>query len=208
MNDLNLMIIHWGYLLTGLLVALFPGKYLRGSEYRHFEFDQLSRRLADKNKRRRRWWKMPAVWIEPVRGYAAVFLLSLGLSLEPDSMEKTAKFLVLVLPLLILTVGVTIQCTSDEDRTKMVTPIGYLSGLILCLLPLEVALPAMVLGASSAIAFRRWAAGHLLGGVAATIIGYFFLGPHVNVVWAGCICGWPVLLAWFYRRKLVIVVRM
>ncbi len=208
MNGLNLMIIHWGYLLAGVFVALFPGKYLRGSEYRHFEYDQLSRRLADKNKRRRRWWKMPAVWIEPLRGFAAAFLLSQALSLEPETVDKTAKFLVMVLPLLILTVGVTIQCTSDQDRIKMVTPIGYLSGLIIGLLPLTIALPAVVLGASSAIAFRRWAAGHLLGGVAAAVIGYFFLGPHINVAWAAGICVWPVVLAWFYRRKLVIVVRM
>lgn len=202
------MIIHWGYLLAGLLVTFFPGKFLRGSDYRHFEFDQLSRRLADKNKRRRRWWKMPAVWIEPVRGYAAAFLIGMSFSLGPEEVEKSVRVMATILPLLILGIGMTVQCSSDRDHSKLVSPIGFLTGLLLGWLPLAVGLLVVILGASSAIAFRRWAAGHLLGAIATGIIGYLLMGPRIDVAWAAGIYAWPVILAWFLRRKLVIVVRM
>ncbi|MFH1499965.1 MAG: hypothetical protein ABII82_19310 [Verrucomicrobiota bacterium] len=151
---------------------------------------------------------MPAVWIEPVRGYAAAFLISQGFSLDPEVVDKTTKFMVVFLPLLILAIGLCIQCSGDRDRTKLVSPIGYLAGMLLGWLPLAVGVLVVIVGASSAIAFRRWAAGHLLGGAATLIIGYFLMGPCIDVAWAAGIYVWPVMLAWFLRRKLVIVVRM
>ncbi len=198
------MIIHWGYLLAGLFFAWLPGKLLRNSTCRYFQCEQLNRRLADKGRRRRRWWKLPAVWIDPIRGYMAVTLLQEGIQRDP----LKSAMPVLALTVLILTIGVTVQCAGSRERSHLVAPVGYLAGMLVAWLPWEVSVPALIFGAASAVAFRRWEAGFLTGGAFTLVLGYFFMGLGIPLLWSAGIYVWPVVLALFMQRKLVLAVRI
>ncbi len=201
------MIISWGYLLAGLFFAWLPSSILRGPNCRNFQCEQLNRRLADKNRRHRRWWKSPAVWIDPIRGYVAVIMLAKAL-LPVAHATGLAANLPLILKLTILSIGVTIQTRGSREKSQLVAPAGYLTGLLLAWLIPGVSIPCVILGASSAIAFRRWEAGFIVGSIATLTIGYFFMGGmKIELAWVAGIYMWPVVLAWFLNRKLVLPVR-
>lgn len=200
------MTISWGYLLLGLILALFPGKILRGDECRHFNCEQLVRRMTDKTRKRRRWWKLPAVWIDPVRGFFAAWLLKDALVRNPGAHGLEAQ-LPTLLPMLILTVGLTVQTSGNREKSQLVAPAGYLAGLMIGWLPWMISVPAVILGGSSAVAFRRWEAAFAIGSATTLIIGYFFMGKSIPLIWAAGVFAWPMFLAWLTGSKLVLPVR-
>ena len=65
------MTIHWIYLILGLGFGLIPPLKLLNTECRFLPFDELWHRVVrppQDGRKRRRWWKLPLVWIDPVRG--------------------------------------------------------------------------------------------------------------------------------------------
>jgi len=67
------MTIEWSYFLPGLILLLFPadGLLSKKVELRGME----SFRSLHDSPRRRPWWWVPVLWIDPVRGFVGGRLL-------------------------------------------------------------------------------------------------------------------------------------
>lgn len=202
------MIIHWIPLLCGLFFGLIPSKLLITSECRYMRFDQLWNRLTNSNKstqRRRRWWKMPVVWVDPVRGYFVGDFLTHSFKVAPQSVG-IAKILPLVATFLLLVIVVWVQTNGRKDADETVSPTGFLGGLMVAVLPLVVALSAIALAASTAVVMRRFAAGYVIAALTTVGIGYFFMSKILLAAYT-VVVALPLFIAWMRRSSLVMPVR-
>lgn len=200
------MTTHWGYLICGIALAWLPGFWLRSRDCREFQCERLQRRLQETGRRRRRWWKLPAVWVEPLRGYLVVALLDKALTAPADAAGRFS-LPALVATLAILLVGVSLQMPSHRHKTSLVAPVGYVGGILLAWLPVTIGPAAIALGAASAFAFRHWEAGFLVGAVSCLAIGWCFVGPCGRLMAISLVFVWPVVAAWLLQKKLVLPVR-
>jgi hypothetical protein len=67
------MTIHWSLFVPGVLVLLYPADRLLSSlvELRSFDCFQ----NLENSPRYRPWWWVPALWVDPLRGFLGTFLL-------------------------------------------------------------------------------------------------------------------------------------
>jgi hypothetical protein len=203
------MIINWIPLLCGLFFGLIPPKLLINSECRYLRFEGLWERvIAPKPsaQRRRRWWKLPLVWIDPVRGYFVAAQLNDAFDMvqRATAFEKicplVATFLALFLVLWVQTCG-----RREVDET--LSPSSFLAGMMIALLPLVVALSAIAIGVSTAVVMTRFSAGYLLASLTTAGLGFLFLGRSLWLPMYTVIVATPLIISWLRRTSLVMPVR-
>lgn len=203
------MIIHWFPLLCGLFLGLTPATSLVSSECRYLRFESVWARVTFANKsgqRRRRWWKMPLVWIDPFRGY--VVAMQLGTAFAPVDEPTTAqKIFPMVATFFVLFLVVCMQTRGRRDETETLSPTGFLGGLMVALFPPTVSISAIVIGVSTAIAMNRFAAGYLAATAATAGIGYLFLGRNLMLPMYVALVATPLLVSWLRSTPLVMPMR-
>lgn len=203
------MIIHWLPLICGLFFGLIPPLRLINSECRYRQFDTLWARMtkrAETGQNRRRWWKMPLVWIDPVRGYVTgAFLHD---AFRP--VHKAAgieKVLPLIATALIIYAVIWVQTSGRRNQDETLSPSSFLGGMMIALLPLMVAISAIVIGTATAIAMASFTSGYLLAAISTAAIGYAFMGRSLWLPVYTVMVALPMLINWFRRTKLVMPVR-
>ncbi len=203
------MVVHWIPLLCGLLFGLIPPKLLITSECRYMRFEGLWNRLTNPTKtkqRRRRWWKLPLVWIDPIRGYFVADQLC-----DSFHASTTATGAQLALPLvatfITLWVVLWIQTCGRQLQDETLSPTGFLGGMMVAMLPLVVALSAIALGASTAVVMKRFAAGYFIAVMATAGIGFLFLKTSPWLAVYSLLVAAPLIIAWIRRSSLVMPVR-
>lgn len=205
------MIISWLTLIPGLLFGLIPPGLLINSECRYLGFEALWKRVVPSRintepRRRRRWWKLPLVWIDPVRGYAAAFFIDQAFTAPADAVGA-AKLLPVIATFLTLLVIVWVQTSGRQSKGETLSPSGFLAGVMLALLPWIVALSAIVIGITTAVALTSFSAGYIFATMVTATCGYFFLGRSLWLPIYTVLVATPMLLNWVRRTKLVIPVR-
>lgn len=203
------MIIHWLHLLFGLFLGLIPPKLLVTKECRYLRFDALWARIVNPlktNQRRRRWWKLPLVWIDPVRGYLVGHLLTR--TFEPAPLATgLAAALPFFATIFALSLVLWVQTSGRRAEGETLSPSGFLAGMMVATLPLVVALSAIAMGASTAIVMNRFAAGYIVSGLTTACIGYLILGKSIWVLAYATLVAAPLLISWLRRTSLVMPVR-
>ena len=203
------MLIHWIPLLCGLLFGLIPPKLLINSECRYLRFDAVWSRVALANKtgqRRRRWWKLPLVWIDPIRGYFVATQLS-GAFDYADGARAMQKILTLAATAFVLFLVLWVQTSGRRNEGETVSPSGFLAGMMIGLLPLVVAISAIIIGLSSAVAMNRFTAGYIMATLATAGIGFLFLKTSLWLPVYTILVAAPLLISWMRRTSLVMPVR-
>ncbi len=203
------MIINWLPLLCGLFFGLIPPKLLLNSECRYLDLEGLLQRLFPRDKpaqRRRRWWKLPLVWIDPVRGFVAAFLIRDAFSTAPGA-AAPQRILCLIATFFILFVMLWVQTARGSKDGECLSPSGFLAGMMLALLPWIVALSAIVIGVTAAVAFSSFGAGYLVAAMVTAVLGFLFLNtsPWLGVDTA--LVATPMMISWLRRAQMVIPVR-
>jgi len=203
------MIIHWFQLLGALLFGLIPPRQLINSECRYLKFDEFWAVVVKprkSNQRRRRWWKLPIVWIDPVRGYVIAFLLADAFAFDhrATSFESLGRLAVTFMILLLIA---WIQTCGRNKQKETLAPTGFLAGLMLGLLPPVIALSGIVLGVVMAIATTSFPAGYLVAALTTAGIGYAFMGTSIHLAASTLVMASPLLISWMRRAPLVIPVR-
>ncbi len=203
------MLIHWIPLLCGLLFGLIPPKLLINSECRYLRFDAVWTRIAKSKKsgqRRRRWWKLPLVWIDPIRGYFVATQLAEAFDYT-DVATTTQKILTILTTFLALFVVLWVQTCGRRQEGETLSPTGFLGGMMIGLLPLVVALSAIVTGVSTAVAMNKFMPGYIVASLMTAGIGYLFLGTSVWLPLYTVLVAGPLLISWMRRTSLVMPVR-
>jgi hypothetical protein len=204
------MLIHWIPLLCGLFFGLIPPRLLLNSECRYLRFDAVWSRIALSKKssgqRRRRWWKLPLVWIDPIRGYFVATQLSEAFDYVADAttMQKISSAAATAFVLFLV---LWVQTCGRRAEGETISPTGFLGGMMIGVLPLVVAISAIVTGVATAIAMNRFTAGYLMATLATAGFGFLFLKTSIWLPVYTLLVAAPLLLSWLRRTSLVMPVR-
>lgn len=205
----RIMVIHWLSLIGGLFFGLIPPRMLIQGECRFLMFEELWTKVLRPPpgaKRRRRWWKLPLVWIDPLRGYAtAFFLMQAFANPPPGSGQSVTPALVArtVVPLLCLWV----QTSGRRRAGETISPMGFLAGMLVVLLPWSISIPVLIVGASSVVAVRNYAYGYLAGAMMCAGFGYLFMGVSLKLIAPLALLMLPIAVNWMRGTRLVVPVR-
>lgn len=186
------MQISWLHLFPALVLLWFPiiRALESGTRLRTYE----SLRKMEVNTKRKPWWWLPLLWLDPFRAGGGAILLTLSF-LPPEKAKGLARLLPIIAPVVILAIGVIIQTRprrSDDEIT--IAPILFLLGIVFGLLPLKVALPAMILATTSMVSFRTWASFFYVGAAAVMGLGYFFMGKNLWMLGTVALLGLPIMV--------------
>ena len=208
------MHISWLSLLGGLFFGLIPPRLLISGKCKYLDYNGVKGRIwssGGASRNQRRWWKLPLVWIDPVRGYVTAILLNQSILVAPHATAADRVGVMFLTALLLL--GVLwmqsehrlIGKSSRRDQT--VSPTAFVAGMIVGLLPPMVAVAAIVLGLSTAIVFTNFTAGYAAACLATVAVGVVFSRNFPQVGIYGFLVGFPMLVSWFRRTPLVMPVR-
>lgn len=203
------MTIDWLLLVCGLALGLVPPQLLIKSEVRYLHFDTVWTRIAGKDpttRRRRRWWKLPLVWIDPVRGYVVAQFISDAFRALPHA-NHFLRLAPLLCVCLCLAIVLLVQTGGRAAQEETVAPCGFLAGMLVPLLPLIVVVCAIALGAAMMIATKRFAAGFITAALVTGVLGYVFLRAVPRVACCAFLVSVPFLVSWFRARPLVMPMR-
>lgn len=170
------MTIHLSLLAPGALLLLIPADRLLSSlvELRSFDCFQ----SLENSPRHRPWWWVPALWLDPLRGFFGAFLLKESLAITSVPWAVTPKP-AYALMLAVLALGVVCQtATRRGDQGVLLAPMGYVAGVVAALTPWPVALIAVVTASLGLFAFRQFHAYFVFGSVAVALLG-FVLGAEM-----------------------------
>lgn len=203
------MSINWAPLLLGLVFGLIPPRMLLNCDCRYLPFDELWHRVFRRpqdGQKRRRWWKLPLVWIDPVRGYVVGAMLGQAFQATPGG-----GFLLALLPVFALLAALLlvlqVQTQGREHERESLSPAGFMAGLMVALMPLEVWAGAIVVGAATAVALHRYSFGYWAATIFIGLLGYLFVGPSPSVGVYMLMVSAPAWMSWLRGTTLVTPVR-
>jgi hypothetical protein len=203
------MLLNWVPLLVGLGFGLVPPRLLITSEVRYLSFDELWARIfwrRQHGQRRRRWWKLPLVWIDPVRGYVVAEMLRRAFQPAPGASFLEGQLSVFVLMAALLVV-LAVQTGGRRHAGESLSPAGFMAGVMLALMPLQVALGAMVVGVATAIALHRYSSAYWAATVFTGLLGFVFVGKSPTLVSYLLLVSAPAWISWLRGTTLVTPVR-
>jgi len=205
----------WLPIAIGLALGLIPPRLFYSSNWRHAPLLEATTgghlRSTDGSRsgyRSTKWWKLPLMWIDPVRGYFSAHLIAIGLYHMPmDTTEQIAIIL-----------GISGACTFaifavqmefGRQRSKdLLAPCFFLFGFIA-----GISYGRELMGGAVAIisvlAFigtKNFKFGFILSGIVACIFGYPFLGLGANLAIFTLTALCPVPYAFLRNARLVIPV--
>ncbi len=205
------MIVNWAYLAVGLLFGLIPPLRLLNTECRYLMFEDLWNRMFRSNqegeKKRRRWWKLPLVWIDPFRGYVVGDMLEQSFRAVRRANFAQAQFPVIAMLATVLLV-LMVQTRGRPYERECISPAGFMVGLMIAMMSPTMALGAIIVGAATMIALQSYLHGYLAAGVITAVLGAAFMGPaNTKVVAFTLIVSAPAWISWLRGNALVTPVR-
>ncbi|MFI5356347.1 MAG: hypothetical protein ACHQ4G_03330 [Opitutales bacterium] len=198
------MAFDWGWFLTGLVLLFFPADRLlsaqvsvRGAE----SFQSLQN-----SPRRRPWWWVPALWLDPVRGLLGTWLVRRGcvLTMHAGVPEPKSAYAVM---LAVLFVAVLVQLPTRRSQEILLAPIGFMAGMVGILVPLPVAVIGLAAALGSLFAFRAFSAFFTAGLAVVAVLGLVLQAPLCWLLPAVGLLAVPVLAALLSQRSLELPTR-
>jgi hypothetical protein len=180
------MTIHWSLFGVGVLLLLYPADRLLSSVVELRSFDRFQN-LED-SPRYRPWWWVPALWLDPLRGFFGTLLLMRALEIPALTWALTPKPAYSLL-VGIVALGVLSQTfTRRGDEGVLLAPIGFVAGLVAALTPWSVASIGIVTATVGLFGFRRFQAFFACGLIGVCLLGVvldagmMWVGPAVGVL--------------------------
>jgi hypothetical protein len=198
--------------MCGLFFGTIPPRLLIASKCRYLDCRRLISRLGFfdvKERRLARWWKMPLVWIDPVRGYVTAWLLNQAILTTPGAKGFDRLMEMLITAALMLTVLwiQTERRKGENESTQTVSPTAFMAGMIVGILPPMAAIAALVLGVATAMAMADFSAGYGAASIAALTSVLVFTRNIPLAGLSGFLIAFPMLLSWVRRNPLVMPIR-
>ncbi|MBI5766357.1 MAG: hypothetical protein HZA93_01070 [Verrucomicrobia bacterium] len=173
-------------------MLLWPADWLLSSRVELRSFDCFQ--SLENSPRHRPWWWVPALWIDPLRGFAGAWLLREALGLEFTRWVPVPQ-MVYVVALSMLALGILCQMlTRRGGRGVLLAPLGFVTGLVLAIVPWSVSLLAIASSALGAFAFRQFSAFFWFGLVAVVLLGLAFEAHGAALGAAGGAFGAPLAI--------------
>lgn len=202
------MTIDWALFAPALLLLLFPAAATLSARAELCSFDCLFG-LRDRNRSRPWWWLAP-LSLDPLRGYAGVWLLVHALEFKPASWAMTPKpeYAVLVA---VLTLATFCQTFTRREHGVLLAPIGFVSGAIVALVPGFTPYCILALAFIALFGFRQFYAFFTAGLIALPAVGFLFeakpslLGAALPLfllpLLTGMLSNSALELPWHYKQE-------
>ncbi len=206
---MSFIIIHWIPLIIGLCFGLIPPRALIKGEVRYLMFEDLwekALRPPPDDPRRRRWWKMPLVWIDPVRGFATAYYLVQAFP-KPPRGSGLSIFPVLTALAVSSLICLAVQMSGRKNMGETISPTGFLSGMLLLILPYNVSIPVLIVAACTVIAVRSYAAGYVAAALVCLIFGFLYMGVSLSLITPMGLIILPLFSTWKSGSRMVVPVR-
>jgi hypothetical protein len=179
------MTIDWSLFLPAMLLLLFPADRLLSTKVQLRTFESF--RSLENSPRFRPWWWVPALWLDPIRGFAGALLLKWALAIVSArwTLEQKPAYWLLVG---LLGFAVLCQSFTRRDREALLAPMGFVAGIVLALMPPAVALIGFATAVLSVFAFHRFHAFFTAGLAMVALLGvlldthFMWLAPAVVVL--------------------------
>jgi hypothetical protein len=195
---------------TVTLLAPLPAFYSRKRRYRTLLTLDIERRNGS-------WWltwkqvlRFGGHWIELARGLGASFgMLSTIDELRTVSRlyETHASWARAVLPLVVAILCVVLIALLFRYPGKSVAPIAFVIPTLLVLVPVQVSLPAILLGAVCSLSLRSLSLFFVTAAPSLAILGYLLDRQLWPSVAGALLAAVPVIFAFGQHREMVIPVR-
>ena len=198
--------------MGGLFFGIIPPRLLIASKCRYLDCRGLISRLGIfglSERRRARWWKMPLVWIDPIRGYVTALLLNqaIHVALGATGFDRFMEMLITSALMLTVLWMQTERRSCENETTQTVSPTAFLAGMIVGVLPPMAAITALVLGAASALAMANFSAGYAAASLAALTSVLVFTRNIPLAILSGFLIAFPMFMSWVRRNHLVMPIR-
>jgi len=204
------MIPIWYMLILGLLLGFVPPRLLLQPDCRYLSFEDLWSRVLRRDPslkaRRIRWWRLPLLWIDPVRGYMVTWLLLDGLRPVKKASSGMIYGEIGLTAVMLLTV-LKVQTGHRRQERESIAPVLFLGGMLVAFLPWTVWAPAFVLGVATAIAMNGFTAGFMFAAFAVIGAGYIYISSLFNLATALLLLVSPILFNWVRNTRFVAPVR-
>jgi hypothetical protein len=210
------MLSPWQLIPAGLVLGLIPPRLFYDSHYRHVSLldavttGKMRTVGTDGSGRRRRsWWKLPLLWIDPIRGFLCAHLIALGLYRMPMYNSELIAIILGISGLSTLTVLI-VQMEFGRNRTGcLLAPVafllGYNTGMLIDLELLGASIA--IIGICTMVSSKNFTMGYCVAGAAALLIGYSFLGLSANLAIFALTSSAPVTYAFIRRARLMVPLR-
>ncbi len=201
----------WIYFAIALIAGALPARVLWGKGMMFMDGIQLRARFnmlnPGDNRRRRRWWKSPSVWVDPARGWVAGWYACHGAWKAWETMGYWPCVIIEYGTYLGVMGLVLLQCTGREDQKETLTPILFIGGLILGYFGWVPGASVITLGLLGLISLRSLPGALFVMAGTTAAVGWVFIG--VSPIWLVAIS--LSLIPWaksfLLRHRLVIALR-
>lgn len=195
---------HASLFAPGLLLLLFPADRLLSSaiELRSFAFFQ----RLENSPGHQRWWWVPLLWLDPVRGFAGAWLLTAPLRETPTfwaALPKPAYALVVA----VLAASVLCQLPTRRDRTALLAPVGFVAGIVAALVPWTVSFLGLTLATTAMLGFRQFHAFFTVGLFTVCGLGFAFQAEVPWLMPAVGVLALPIMASVATERSLELPIR-
>jgi hypothetical protein len=196
--------IEWIYFVPGLALLVFPAEALLSAKVELRSFEAF--KTLEDSPRFRRWWWVPALWLDPMRAWAGAWLIRRAI--EPFlADDNAATSLAYWIAVVVLALAVAAQTVARQRREGSLAPIGFLAGLALALTPPAVASIAVVAAVAAVFAFRQFSAFFVVGAAMLLVLGLLLAAPVEWVVPVVILFAVPIAVALVSGRPLELPTR-
>ncbi|MGH9771748.1 MAG: hypothetical protein ACRD4Q_08635 [Candidatus Acidiferrales bacterium] len=198
------MIIHPSLFVPALLLLVFPADRLLSSfvELRNFD----SFHTLDRAARFRAWWWVPALWIDPWRGFGGAWLLTRSLDLHFKPWDVLPPF-AYSLAIAVMVLGVGAQLVTRREPGAFLAPIGFVTGVLASLAPWTVTAIVVTIAITCMVGLRNFYAFFVAGFAAVLFLGFVMSTGPGWIVPALVALGLPVAVGLIAGRTLELPTR-
>jgi len=198
------MIINWSLFLPAMLLLLFPADRLLSAKVQLRSFESF--RSLEDSPRHRPWWWVPALWLDPIRGFVGALLLKRAFALVSAhwTLEQKPTYWLLVG---LLGFAVLCQSFTRRDREVLLAPMGFVAGIVIALMPPAVALIGFAAAVLSLFAFHRFHAFFAVGLAMVALLGILFGTQFMWIAPAAVVLAVPLALGAITGRSLELPTR-
>jgi hypothetical protein len=162
------MTIHWSLFAPGLLLLLFPADRLLSRIVKLRSFEGFL--TLENSPSHRRWWLVPALWLDPIRSCLGLLVLRSALDLPLTKwalIPKPAYWLMNG----VLILAVLSQVFTRREQNVLLAPVGFLVGVVAALVPWPVSVIAFAMAAAALFALRHFSAFFSIAAAMVAIVG-------------------------------------
>lgn len=193
--------MHYIIYLLGVVCLVLPSVLFTGRRLDVLTIEQ----LAEREKQRFSWLHIYNAW-DFVRAWAGLWLMLTAF--RNFEAGGDSHLYVRLLSLVVGLAGLAVQHGFFRQRdVEMTTPVAYILGLVTALLPLQILLPSLALGISSAIAMRHLGAGLAIASVTVVILDRLFGHGLITSASAAIFLFLPVFMSLVADRRLALTTK-